>query len=180
MTDQGLELLVQREALMLVAYPDPESPLFKTCTSAGITPYNNGYQRLVGWEAIPGNPWTIGVGHTGGVKAGDTCTREQALEMLRADLAWVDRAVALVRCPLEPHQGDALRSFIFNIGAPLWEGSTMLHMLNGDAPDMAAVALQFDRWHTPASITTRRNGEKFQFMGAAFHARCDAQGNVIA
>jgi GH24 family phage-related lysozyme (muramidase) len=40
-----------------------------------------------------------------------------------------------------------------------------------NAGDYAGAALQFDRWHIPPEITSRRNGEREQFRGTAFRAR---------
>src|SRR3569833_2728322 len=45
--------------------------------------------------------WTIGYGHTRGVKPGDCINREQAAQLLEADLSEAERAVdALVRVTL--------------------------------------------------------------------------------
>ena len=114
---------------------------------------------------------TIGVGHTGPeVQMGLVWNDEQIRDALAQDLAWAEGAVnSQVRVPLEQHQFDALVSFIFNIGSGAWASSTMLRKLNeGDYEQAAA---QFDRWHVPPEITSRRNGEREQFKGAAFEAR---------
>jgi lysozyme len=42
--------------------------------------------RLVAFQD-PGGVWTIGLGHTAGVKEGDTCTREQAAAWYQVDAA---------------------------------------------------------------------------------------------
>ena len=124
--------------------------------------------------------WTIGIGHTGPeVHEGLYWTDEQIMDAFRKDAAWVAAALALVNHELAQEQYDALFSFIYNLGGGAWGSSTLLRELNAGAP-YEIVAAQFDRWHIPAEITTRRNGEKFQFMGAAFHARCDANGNAVA
>lgn len=140
-SDQGLSLLIDREAKRNDAYPDS--------------------------KGIP----TIGVGHTGPeVHLGLHWTNEQVMDAFRKDLAWVTACVALVRTQLEQFQEDALYSFIFNIGGGQWGSSTMLRLLNDGTP-AEQVALQFDRWHSPPEITSRRNGEREQFKGAAFEAR---------
>lgn len=122
---------------------------------------------------------TIGVGHTGPeVHIGLHWTDEQVDEAFRKDCAWVEAAIAeSVKVPLEQHQHDGLGSFTFNVGADAEEHSTMVREIN--AGDMVDVPAQFDRWHIPAEITTRRNGEKFQFMGTVFAARCDNEGNPV-
>ena len=52
-SQRGIDLIINFEGISLIAYPDP---------------------------ATGGDPWTIGYGHTGGVKPGDTCTEAEALE----------------------------------------------------------------------------------------------------
>jgi lysozyme len=37
--------------------------------------------------------WTIGYGHTGGVKPGDRITQAQAKSLLRRDVGWAEDAV---------------------------------------------------------------------------------------
>ncbi len=143
-SDQGLDLIKEREACKLEAYPDP---------------------------GTGGEPWTIGVGHTGGVKPGDRITEAEAMDLLRKDLEWCEAAVNLVKVPLEQHQFDALVSFVFNVGQGAFAASTMLRLLN--AGKYAEVPAQFDRWHIPAMVTSRRNGEREQFKGTQFAARID-------
>ena len=122
--------------------------------------------------------WTIGIGHTGPeVHEGLAWTDAQVMDAFRRDSAWVLAALALVRVALTQNQFDALFSFIFNIGGGQWGSSHLLAAIN--AGDMDGAALQFDRWHIPSEIATRRNGEKFQFIGTAFAARCDSQGNPV-
>src|SRR5262245_12639546 len=95
----GMGLIEEFEGCILHAYPDP---------------------------ATGGAPWTIGYGHTAGVQPGDTCSREQALDWLRKDLAWAEAAVnRLVAVPLEQHQFDALVSFTFNLGQGALAQSTL-------------------------------------------------------
>jgi len=106
------------EGVRLVAYPDP------------------------GTKAAP---WTIGYGHTAGVKQGDTCTLEQADKWLSDDILFAQTAVnRLVTVPLTQHQFDALVDFTFNLGAGALAGSTLLKLLN--AKDYAGADAQFARW----------------------------------
>ncbi len=113
---------------------------------------------------------TIGVGHTAGVQMGLTITDEEALDLLREDLKWSEAAVnSGVTVPLEQHQFDALVSFVFNVGQGAFSASTLRRMLNQG--DYGGAALQFDRWHIPPEITSRRNGEREQFRGSRFEAR---------
>lgn len=93
----------------------------------------------------PANIWTLGVGHTGGVKRGDRCTDEQADAWLLADLNEAAESVrALVKVPLTQSQFDALCSFVFNLGARAFAESTLLILLNKGQHKLAAA--QFARW----------------------------------
>lgn len=141
MSKQGLDLLIEREGSRNTAYLD----------SVGVP--------------------TIGVGHTGpGVHLGLTWTDEQVADALASDLDRFESSVSdHVTVPLEQYQFDALVSFAFNVGVGAFENSTLLKRIN--ANDMDGAAIQFDRWHIPAEITSRRNGEREQFKGAAFSAR---------
>lgn len=113
--------------------------------------------------------FTIGVGHTAGVTEGDRCTEEMARDWLADDLAWAEAAVNLAGVPLAQHQFDALVSFVFNVGQGAFASSTLRRMLIDG--NMEEAARQFDRWHIPAEITSRRNGEREQFKGTQFAAR---------
>lgn len=147
------EIIKEHEGLRLKAYPDPGSG---------------------------GVPFTIGWGHTKGVKKGDTCTKEQAEQWLTEDMAEayavVDKAV---KVPLSEKQRDALCSFVFNVGpgrkgvkdgfVTLKSGkqSTILTKLN--AGDYTGAAAQFPLW-TKASgksmrgLVIRRGKERALFL----------------
>lgn len=88
--------------------------------------------------------WTIGTGHTRGVKPGMTCTPEQAESWLEADMAEASADVNRLAMPCSQCQFDALVSFTFNEGA---EHLATSHLLKyhraGDFPDAAH---QFSSW----------------------------------
>lgn len=67
----------------------------------------------------PAGVWTIGYGHTAGVKEGDTITQAQADEYLRNDLAKYEKAVLNYDgiYHFNQNQFDALVSFTYNCGA---------------------------------------------------------------
>lgn len=141
-SEQGLQLIMEREGKRNEAYPDT--------------------------RGIP----TIGVGHTGpDVTWGLIWTDQQVMDALKRDMAWVEGCIASkVAVELEQYEHDALASFIFNLGEGQFASSTLLRLLNEHAPP-AEVAAQFDRWHSPPEIISRRNAEKAQFMGEQFVAR---------
>ncbi len=113
--------------------------------------------HLKRWEGLRldayrdgGGVWTIGYGHTAAAgaprpEAGMTITEVEAERILRADLAWAERAVERhVAVPLGEGQFGALVSFVFNVGETAFAGSTLLRRLN--AGDYAAVPEQLQRW----------------------------------
>ena len=65
----------------------------------------------------PAGIWTIGWGHTKGVKEGQRVSVEQALRLLQADIADVAAGVnSLLNVAVTQYQFDALVSFAFNVG----------------------------------------------------------------
>jgi lysozyme len=93
--DAAADLVARWEGLRLDAYPDP---------------------------ATGAAPWTIGYGHTAGVKKGQRITSERAMALLNADLMDAARAIQsklgeLVTHDLTDNQYAALLSFVFNLGA---------------------------------------------------------------
>lgn len=66
----------------------------------------------------PAGVWTIAFGHTSGVSAGMTCTREQGEKWLRQDLVTCETAVTAWNYRYNWTQGeyDCLCSFTFNCG----------------------------------------------------------------
>lgn len=110
--------------------------------------------------------WTIGVGHTGPeVVEGLVWTDDQVLAQLALDVKIAEQAIDMnVMVGLTVNQYDALCSFIFNVGVGAFTRSTMLKDLNKG--DFIKAAQDFDMWHIPPEITSRRNSEKQQFLQA--------------
>lgn len=88
----------------------------------------NGLNLIKKWEGCrlkvyqdPTGHWTIGYGHTSGIKEGDTITQEQADDYLRSDVQTavnaVNRIVADYYYEFTQNQFDALVSFTFNCGS---------------------------------------------------------------
>jgi len=141
-SDAGLNLIKSHEGLRLEAYPDP---------------------------GTGGDPWTIGYGHTQGVKPGDVIDDATATQFLRDDIAWVEECVnEAADVDLSRNQFDALCSFVFNVGCKAFKGSTLLRLLN--AGNYEAAEHQFARWDKAAGkvlagLTRRRAEEAKLFHG---------------
>lgn len=73
--------------------------------------------------------WTIGYGHTGGVKEGDTVTEAGADALLQQDLKAAENTVNATGLKLNQLQFDALVSLVYNIGSGNFNSSTLLKQL---------------------------------------------------
>lgn len=115
-SEKGIEFIKLSEGLLLKAYQD----------SGGV--------------------WTIGYGHTKGVKKGDQITEFMATEYLKDDLRASEQAVNLyVTSEIDQNQFDALVSFTFNLGPGNLKSSTLLKRVNAD-PNDPDIERQFKRW----------------------------------
>ena len=99
--------------------------------------------RLKAYLDTGGVP-TIGVGHTKGVKMGQTITEAQADQFLRDDLATAMEAVRRLFPVTTQGQFDSLTSFVFNLGEGQVKTSTLRRMHNEG--DYAGAKAQFARW----------------------------------
>ena len=140
-SDRGLAFIADFEGCRTEAYPDP----------------GTGNQ-----------PYTIGFGHTGGVRPSDICSLADAKIWLEQDCnkAWqyIDDHVDV---ELNQNQKDALISFVFNCGEHNFRASTMLTLLNQG--NYGAAASQFTRWNRAngavmPGLTRRRKAEAELFM----------------
>lgn len=142
--------------------------------------------RLAAYQDAVGM-WTIGWGHTQGVRPGQRITEAQAEAFLREDLVRFEAAVTQgVDVLINQHQFDALVSFAFNVGADALRRSTLLRKLNGG--DREGAADEFPRWNRAGprvlqGLVLRRAAERELFLtpmpeerqGAAF----DPDGAII-
>ena len=116
----------------------------------------------------PAGVWTIGYGHTKGVKEGQRITQAQAEDFLKEDLKIYERAVeGCVKVPLSQNQFDALVSFCYNCGGEALRTSTLLRLLNEGRYFEAAE--QFLRWNKACGkvlegLTRRRHAERELFL----------------
>jgi lysozyme len=112
--------------------------------------------------------WTIGWGHTNGVKEGDTCTAAQGDAFLHSDVfTAVSTVNQHVTRQLTQNQFDALVSLCFNIGVGNFAGSGLLKFVN--AKNDHAAAADFDNWDKQAGtvlpgLLRRREAESQHYL----------------
>ncbi len=140
-SDLGKEFIKKFEALVLLSYKD----------IAGI--------------------WTIGYGHTRGVKEGQRITEEEANEFLEEDLIPGEEAINSMKIDFHQREFDALSSFIFNIGPSKFKKSTMYRYLY--SKEFFLASQEFPKWNKAringelkpvVGLTKRRNKEKELFL----------------
>jgi len=142
----------------------------------GLTILKNAESLRLKAYLCPAGVWTIGWGHTKGVRQGDTCTVIEAEKFLRDDCAEFEAAVTrLVKVPITDNQFSALVSFAFNVGSDedadtIPEGlgdSTLLKRLNGG--DYIGAANEFRKWTKAGGkvlkgLVIRREAERNLFL----------------
>jgi lysozyme len=117
-----------------------------------------------------GGVWTIGFGHTAGVRANDTINQQQADSLLLSDVESFGHAVSdLVKVPINQYQFDSLVSFCYNVGIHALATSTLLQKLNRG--DYSGAANEFSQWvHAGGKVVqglvTRRKAEQALFNKA--------------
>ncbi|NJK97351.1 MAG: lysozyme [Bacteroidales bacterium] len=84
----------------------------------------------------PAGVWTIGWGHTKGVKPRDICTQEQADKWLEEDLIEFERIISIWFPRLNQHQFDAMVSLCFNIGPGNLRKSPIYNAIKTDPGDI--------------------------------------------
>ncbi|MNG59655.1 Lysozyme RrrD [compost metagenome] len=140
-SNKGRGFIKGFEDLRLVAYPDP---------------------------GTGGKPWTIGWGHTKGVKQGDRISQEQAEKLLSDDLAGFELTVnSAIERSMTQNQFDAMVSLAFNIGGSAFAGSTLVKKFN--AGDAKGAANEFSKWKNSGGkvmpgLVKRRAAEREMFL----------------
>lgn len=93
----------------------------------------------------PAGAWTIGYGHTRGVRPGQKITEKQAEELLRGDLLPAERTVNSLGLDLTQGQFDALVSFVYNVGEHAFLCSSLLDTVRRDRRS-PGIRRQLLRW----------------------------------
>lgn len=89
--------------------------------------------------------WTIGYGHTSGVKKGDRCSQYQAEQWLREDLARFEKEADKVKGITTQGQYDAVLDFIYNCGPGNFQSSTLKKYIEAGRK-CYEIQEQFLRW----------------------------------
>jgi lysozyme len=120
--------------------------------------------------ATGGEPWTIGVGHTGPeVFKGLVWSDDLVDKALSADLKKFEEGVQYLTGERPQGQFDALVLFAFNVGLGNLTESTLLRKVR--ANEVAGAAHEFERWDKAAGksmkgLRRRRAAERELFNGA--------------
>lgn len=94
----------------------------------------------------PAGIWTIGYGHTAGVRRGDRIDAQKAEQLLAKDLRQFEDVVNQ-ECPhVTQNQFDALVSFSFNVGTGNFLKSTLLKCVKAN-PLNVNIRYEFSRWN---------------------------------
>ena len=152
-------------------HPDKTSPAGLNLIKSFEGLHRLGEDGIVRSYRCPAGKWTIGYGHTKGVRSGMKATPEECEEFLKHDLEWCEEAVRRhVEVPLSQNQFDALVSFVFNLGEANFARSTLLKRLNKGHYD--EVPGQLARWNKARvdgvlkplrGLTRRRSAEGAMF-----------------
>lgn len=119
----------------------------------------------------PAGIWTIGYGHTKGVKRGDKITGEEAEAILAQDLTQsAGQVEKYVRVPLHDNQFAALASFVFNAGIGSLIASTLLRRLNNG--DYDCVPSELAKWVKASNPAT---GQKVTLRGLVKRRAAEGQ-----
>jgi lysozyme len=116
----------------------------------------------------PADVWTIGYGHTDGVKEGDEITQQEADRLLASDVELFTIGVKrLVNSDIGRNQLGALTSFAFNLGLGNLRHSTLLRLVNAD--NFLAASKEFGKWvkangQVLSGLVRRREAERQLFL----------------
>lgn len=162
------------EGCELRAYPDPGSELYKTLAANGILrKYMDGKLELPPYLAkLDGNPFTIGWGHTDGVKAGDVITQEQADKWLEDQLAVRVKQVIKAAPKLAQASNEAIAACVslqYNVGDRAFSNSTVVKKIaSGEWQAAADAFLLWNKAGNPlvvlSGLTKRRQLERSLFL----------------
>ena len=117
----------------------------------------------------PAGVWTIGVGHTRGVKQGQKITEAQAISLLKGDLLPCENYVNNLGVCKTQGQFDALVDFCFNLGTGALGRSTLLKFIRQGKAEQY-IRGEFAKWvksggKTLSGLVKRRAWEADRYFG---------------
>lgn len=118
-TDSAINIITECEGCALEAYPDYEP---------------NG--KII---------WTIGYGHTRTTRNNSVITKEQAIELLKSDIKFVEIQLNRLNLTINQNKFDALVSFVYNIGIGNFLESALFKKIKSGASD-EEIRHEFSRW----------------------------------
>lgn len=141
---------------------------FKTSDKAKLKIMDFEGCRLEAYKC-PAGVWTIGCGHTKGVKPGQTITEQQALSLLKGDLLPCEKYVNALGVCKTQGQFDALVDFCFNCGTAALGRSTLLKYIRLGKPEQY-IREAFAMWvkaagKTLPGLVKRRQWEADRYFG---------------
>jgi lysozyme len=132
-----------------------------------------------GFRTMPykdtGGRLTVGYGHLivpgDGLVEGSPITMGQATSILRNDLQAAENCVNSTGTALTQNEFDALVSFVYNLGCPAFQRSTLLRFIKQQ--NYIAAAEEFPKWDMvdgihSSSIRNRRLAEQACFQHAIY------------
>lgn len=128
----------------------------------------------------PAGKWTIGYGHTGGVREGQEITKAKAEEILLNDLIRAqDELKSLCRVLLSKGEFVALIDFVFNFGVSKCRNYSLFRELNHG--QYAKAGQWIPKYHYAGQtslngLITRRNEEQAFFFDSPIFT--DAKGRI--
>lgn len=153
-----------------------------------------GYRLIKEFEGLrlraylcPADVWTIGYGHTDGVREGQTITEKQADSLLDKDLDWAEGCVEQFAPVTNDNEFAAMVSLVFNIGATNFKKSTVLRLHN--AGDTLGAARAFRMWNKAKvggqlqelpGLTRRRLAEEALYLTPASVFQEQAMPQAVA
>lgn len=117
--------------------------------------------RLTAYQCAAG-VWTLGYGHTSGVKKGQTITSAQAEAYLKIDVERFEKAVNALNRSFTQNQFDALVSFSFNCG----ENNLKTLCANRTTAEIADALLLYNKagGKILTGLVARRKAERELFL----------------
>lgn len=121
-----------------------------------------------------GGVWTIGYGHTNGVKPNQVITKEIADQLFEIDNDFAENCINKYALPCNQNQFDALVDFVFNVGPAQFLSSHLYRYHKSGEYDKAAAEFpkwKYDNGKVIPGLVTRRAAEQHLY---------NHQGPVVA